>query len=207
MTLDHLVWGMPDLEQGIGEFARLTGIEPISGGVHPGRGTRNALVRLGSAYLELIAPDPEQPVPVAGRSFDVHLGTKPGLVAWAWRTEGLDAVRSAAIGQGYDPGAVLTRSRVAASGTIDWSMTPIPPASERLYTPFLIEWTTPRPPYETLPDVAELVALRVEHPRAETVAARWRAIGVTGVALDQASRTALYADIETPRGLIRLGSA
>ena len=50
---DHAVIAVPDLETGMDAFRRL-GFEVAVGGRHPSLGTRNAIVRFGLDYLELL---------------------------------------------------------------------------------------------------------------------------------------------------------
>jgi catechol 2,3-dioxygenase-like lactoylglutathione lyase family enzyme len=90
VLLDHLLLGCGDLDRGIDFVEKHTGVRAAFGGVHPGRGTRNALLSLGERsrlelnpqrYLEIIAPDPRQ-----SGALD-HYGllklTEPRLVGWA----------------------------------------------------------------------------------------------------------------------------
>jgi len=81
-VLDHILLGSSDLDEGIAFVKKHAGVTAAFGGVHPGRGTRNALLSLGEKhYLEIIAPDPAQPgLP---DRYDLRKLTAPRLVGWA----------------------------------------------------------------------------------------------------------------------------
>jgi hypothetical protein len=90
--MDHIVYAVPRrLMQAVAWFAGLTGVQPVPGGSHHGRGTANFLVGLGAgAYLEIIGPDPHQPQPPGGRWFGIDRLTAPRIVTWAIRTADID---------------------------------------------------------------------------------------------------------------------
>ena len=90
--IDHLVLAVPSLDAGIAHVEGLTGVAPVPGGAHPGVGTHNALLSLGApTYLEVIAPDPDQPG-VARRGFGLdEPPSEPRLVAFAVGCADIDA--------------------------------------------------------------------------------------------------------------------
>jgi Glyoxalase-like domain len=92
-VLDHILLGCNDLDRGIAFVEQHTGVRAAFGGVHPGRGTRNALLSLGEKhYLEIIAPDPQQPH--APDSFGLRKLTEPRLITWAAHPGNLDEFAS-----------------------------------------------------------------------------------------------------------------
>lgn len=61
--IDHIVYVTADLEQSKNEISSLLGIEIFNGGVHPDKGTHNALFRIGTqSYFEILAPLPDSKV-------------------------------------------------------------------------------------------------------------------------------------------------
>ena len=77
-AVDHLLLGVSDLDRGVAEIERMTGVKAVIGGSHPGVGTRNALISLGGKqYLEIIAPDPTQTA--YNFHIDVRTLSEPGV--------------------------------------------------------------------------------------------------------------------------------
>ena len=118
--LDHLVYATPDLDASVEALAKHLGTEPVPGGAHPGWGTRNALIGLGTGvYLEIIGPDPSQPDPEGARPFLIDDLTDARLVTWAYRHPDPESMRET-LKDVVRLGPVRAMSR-ARPGAIPWT--------------------------------------------------------------------------------------
>ncbi|MEU6844882.1 VOC family protein [Streptomyces sp. NPDC046716] len=198
--LDHLVLATPDLAATVADFTRRTGVAPAPGGAHVGLGTRNFLVGLGgSAYLEIVGPDPEQPEPARPRPFGIDRLAAPAVVTWAIRPPDLDATVAAALAAGAGVGPVRAMSRRRPDGTLlEWRLTLDESAG---VVPFLIDWGATAHPSAGLP----AVGLRSVAASAPDSAEVRRVLVALGTDLDVVEgRTGLTVRLDTPAGVLDL---
>jgi hypothetical protein len=203
--VDHLVYATPDLNRGVEEVEKLMGVRATPGGQHPGRGTRNALIKLGpAAYLEIIAPDPEQPPPKTPRSFGIDGLKESRLVAWAAKGVDLESLRDEAARKGARLGEVSPGSRRRADGVLlSWRFTDPRTVLADGLVPFFIDWGQSPHPAQTAAPGASLIALRAEHPDAQRVQRLLRELGLD-LPVQSGPRPALVAVIDSPRGRVEL---
>jgi len=203
--VDHLIYATSDLSSGVERVERLLGVRATSGGQHPGRGTRNSLLALGPAcYLEIIAPDPEQPRPAAPLWFGIDDLRASRLVTWAAHGSHLERVAAEAKARGIDLDPVSEGGRRRADGVaLRWTVTnPRAMLGDGLL-PFFIDWGSSPHPSTTAATGATLVDVRAEHPDADRVQEMMRALGVD-LSVTRGSTVALIATIDGPKGRIEL---
>ena len=137
--LDHILLGCSDLDRGIAFVEQHTGVRAAFGGVHPGRGTRNALLSLGEKhYLEIIALDPAQPG--ATDIYGLQKLTEPRVVTWAVRTEDIASAAQRAIAGGFAIDGLRDGSRARPDGVLlRWKSFGLKNMEGSLL-PFFIEW-------------------------------------------------------------------
>ncbi len=203
--LDHLAYGIPDLDAACHELTERLGVRPAPGGQHRGIGTHNAILALGEGvYLEVIAPDPNQPPPSRLRPFGLDALDDPRIVAWAAKAPDIESRVDRARAAGYDPGNVIKLGRdLPDGGRLEWRLTfPGELAGDGL-VPFLIDWGSAPHPSVTAPQGCSLLSLRGEHPKPELVKPLLQALEVD---LDVAKGRAptLVATLQTPNGEINL---
>lgn len=139
--LDHILLGCNDLDRGIAFVEKHTGVRAAFGGVHPGAGTQNALLSLGTnRYLEIIAPDPKQPASADARDLK-ELTDDPLLVGWAAHPGNLNAFAAGLKRQGLVIEGPMPGSRKRPDGRVlTWKVVRLKDEPTTLL-PFFIEWS------------------------------------------------------------------
>ena len=203
--VDHLVYATPDLNRGVEEIEKLLGIRATAGGQHPGFGSRNALIALGpTTYLEIIAPDPEQPRPEKPRPFGLDGLKESRLVAWFVSSRDLERLRGEALSKGVHLGEVRSGSRRRPDGfQLSWKFTDPSVLVADGIIPLLIDWGESPHPADTAAKGATLVSLRAEHPDVRGVREMLQHLGLD-FPVNQGQSPALIAIIEGPRGRVEL---
>jgi len=207
--LDHLLLGCSDLDAGIAFVEKHTGVRPAVGGVHPGRGTRNALLSLGELhYLEVIAPDPAQTdVPKVGAGLVTSLKglAAPTLVDWAVHTNNIAEVverwRKAGVAfQGPTAG-----SRARPDGKIlHWQTLNVDDDRNGLI-PFFIQWgANSVHPSIDAPKGCELQSFAVVSPENPALSSEFQKLGIS-VKVADGKTPHLQAKIVGPGGELNLG--
>jgi hypothetical protein len=202
-VIDHLVYAVSDLEGAADRFEHSTGVRPAYGGAHTGMGTHNALVSFGDSYLELIAPDPNQPGPDRPRPFGLdNLDGRSRLVTFAVRPspgESIDALVAAARGIGFDPGDPVSMSRLRPDGVeLHWRLT-FPSDEGDGLIPFVIDWTDTENPSKTAPGGVDLVVIRSTHPDPRRIDRARAALGLADP-VEFGDQATIAATVRGPAG-------
>ena len=142
---DHAVIGVPDLEEAMSVFGRL-GFEVAVGGRHPSLGTRNAIVRFGLDYLELLSvehPDTARSRGAFGADLLSFLEQDSGLVGFVLAGAGLEKEASGLRGLGMEVEGPFEMDRIhPRGGRLEWHLL-VPGSSPwRKPWPYLIDWIT-----------------------------------------------------------------
>lgn len=203
-AIDHILLGCSDLQNGTAIVEQRTGVRPAPAGVHPGRGTRNALAALGERiYLEVIAPDPAQPqvTPWLTSALPgIATMTEPKIVGWAVRPVDIDALVDRLRAAGIAVNGPHAGSRIRGDGSVvRWKMARLADDAGGVL-PFFMQWDADcAHPAAGAPSGCRLERFVVRSPHTDEVA---RLLALAGVAVEvQHGDTAhLFADVAGPRG-------
>jgi hypothetical protein len=205
-AVDHLIVGVADLDAGIRWFEQRTGVRPAVGGVHPGRGTRNALIGLGGKkYLELLSVDPAQDSSLRS---GLLVFKEPRLIGWAAAAASINDLSNRIRSSGLSAGAPRPGSRTRPDGTqLKWTTLTMDTAfkqGELDPFPFFIEWdASSRHPAEDSPKGCELVSFDFEHPDPDALRRTFAQAGIDAP-VRKAAAPALHARLRTPKGEVAL---
>lgn len=201
--VDHIIVGIDTLERGMRLLADLTGVTPVKGGVHPGRGTQNALMSLGSGvYLELIAPNFADTAAKASVAFFSQF-TRLTPYGWAVHAKNADSVSTLAAKRGLAPGVVQQGSRARPDGkTLAWRTVVPWPQPYGAYLPFFIEWSASSPhPSTESPMGCTLAAVRMLSPAPDSLRMVINRAEVR-VPVIRDEREGLQFDLDCPAGRV-----
>ncbi len=169
--LDHILLGCSDLQRGIDFVEQHTGVRAAFGGVHPGRGTQNALLSLGErCYLEIIVPDPGQPD--AKDPLAIHLRelSEPRIVGWAVHPGDLGSFAKKLHDAGVAFEGPMPGSRKRPDGRVlQWRSLTLKDNPSWLL-PFFIEWSADsKHPSEDAPHGCKLDSFAAISPNPDSL--------------------------------------
>jgi catechol 2,3-dioxygenase-like lactoylglutathione lyase family enzyme len=145
--IDHVMIGVPDLDQGIAQYRKL-GFNMHAGGVHPGKGTHNAIAMNDEDYVELIAVRDQTEYANAGAPGVTHRGLTDFIAAGGGlryviiQSDDLAADVAAMRARGVDVGEAMEGSRRTPAGLhLQWKFAVLGPANP--LPVFFIQHITP----------------------------------------------------------------
>ena len=206
-VIDHIVYCVPNLESALDDLENRLGIRPVFGGRHLTKGTKNALLNLGNGcYLEILAVDEENDTISGPRWMGIDLIATPKITRWCLKSDMLqtdsEILKSYALNLGHqDQG-----SRMTSDGKLlVWNM--ILPAShpEVELVPFMVDWSkSEMHPCDALTEKCTLQSIHLHHSNPIEIQPTLDALGWE-LNIDLASQAHISIDIQSPKGLVRLG--
>jgi len=204
--VDHLILGIRDLDEGIRRFEERTGVRPMVGGAHPGRGTRNALASLGPGlYVEILAPQPSAPDSGAVTALGKLTDLSP--FGWAVSVPDIDDARRRLAGAGFGVSDVKPGSRARPDGSLlAWKTFEIEKPTIA-GVPFFIRWGdgSTHPSLDS-PGGCRLEGLRVVTPDAEDLRRLLAALPLD-VPAETGAPAGLDITLVCPKGTVSFSAA
>ena len=204
-SIDHLVVAGTDLSALVAWWAQQSGCRSVTGGSHVGLGTKNALVGLGSSYLELVGPDPDQDEPAQPRPFGIDDMPEHSIrfTTFALGVRDIDEALDTMQSVGVKFGMADPMSRQKPDGSLlTWRLA-LPVGYDGVM-PFLIEWGPgAEHPSNSLAGGCSVVSIGGQHPDGELLGEALDALDAP-CTVDVDARPGLSAVLSTPNGQLEL---
>ncbi len=201
VSLDHVIWAVPDLEDYVVRFEALTGIKPNYGGEHTNGTTANYLVALGPCtYLEIVGPKagitPEMMGEDAAKYAYEHVA---GFAFGADIDNPTDELKALDLGERREGG------RIKPDGTsLSWvtsGLTGVDFGKDRFQ--FVIKWTSEPHPATTAAAGAEIRQFTIAYPDSVKLRELVENNNLP-IVLQPSGRPNMWLTINTPRGSVIL---
>lgn len=203
--IDHLVYGVHDLESACDWFEKQSGCRPVFGGYHTTQGTKNALVGLGeNCYLEFITIDKANRNVLPPRWMGIDLLQSPKLIRWAVLAKDLERETTQLMAFRPDLSKISIGHRKTNTGeNLKWQMTLPAPSPEVEVLPFLLDWTnSPIHPSQQLEKKCQLLELELTHPDVDRV--RQQLLFNIRKLSIKSGPIAISARLQTPKGEVMI---
>lgn len=197
--VDHVMLGIDDLDRGMDQFEKLTGVRPVYGGKHP-RGTHNALVSLGDGtYLEILAVQPDVAPPKEYEGLKQLHALTP--IGWAVSSKDSAQLRSRLTSAGMAVSEPSPGSRTTPAGkALSWQTFGLKNNFEE--APFFIVWSPQSAhPSTTSPTGCRLQEWQVAGPHLKNLEQLRTALDLR-VEVAEASSTSLRLSLSCPKGAV-----
>ncbi|WP_417455916.1 VOC family protein [Kordiimonas sp.] len=204
ITLDHVVYAVPDLAAYALRFEALTGVKPVYGGEHSNGVTANYLAQLGPCtYLEIAGPKEGVTPDMMGERAATYAHAH--IAGFALGMRSADEAPALMQAQGLELGEVREGGRQKPDGTsLSWRTVSLSGLNwgENTFQ-FAIEWMTEPHPAMTSPAGAGIDTLVLSGPSADALEGLVEAYGLP-LELDSAAAPQLMLILNTPNGRVEL---
>ncbi len=218
VSTDHVLVAVRDLVEAAHRFETTYGLRALQGGRHPGVGTANMIIPLGSTYLELIAVVDQDEAQRSPTSRRITRAIEDGrtFATWAVRTDNLDALREYLGRAGVDLAAPVAGARERPDGvTIRWRAQFLVTPGEPSVLPFVIEWQVPpgqhpaQAPIDHPSRARGIKTVRLGDPDPAAASARLRTLlgedKDLNIAVERAATSGVVAvELDTPGGALTI---
>ena len=200
--IDHLVYCVPDLREGMKAIESKFGVAPVYGGRHINQGTHNALIYLGTdCYFEILAVDPDSQIQPP-RWMGIDLIKEPKLTRWAVSTSDFEGDLKRLKRINPHLAKATKGSRKTTNGNLlQWQMTLPLPTPEIEITPFLLDWGDSIHPSVSLDAKCQLIELHLTHPQPDLFSfftENWN----LNLQMKKGKTMKINAKVETPKGIV-----